>query len=267
MSAMRPDDWVILAASGVLTCGIFVLILAALAHARRTHRPLPRFSKARLVLLTLGLLSLFVGFAVPTHSVLPEMISHVLLAFAAAPLLLLGVPRAALLPLFSHPHLRRLAWALTQPPRAVTMFVLAISVCYLPRLLNVALQNASLRFLEGAVVTATALLFWWPVIEPWPAWPAEFAEMGKLLYLFIGSTALKVPGFILAIVPHTLYILPSDARPLFGLKPLADQQLAGWLMVLAGTFVLFAAATVVCFQLFHEPRKSSGVRIRDHAGH
>jgi len=171
-----------------------------------------------------GVACFFIACVLPGGSVFPEMIGHVLLAFAAPPLLLLGVPRQALLPIFVHRRPRRILRTITRPARAVVLFLTAFFLGYLPIVLNATLANAGLRFGMGLAIFATALLFWWPVIEPFPTWECDLAGLGKLLYLFIGSSVLKVLGFILAMVPRPIYRLPVSSHPLWGLSTLDDQQ-------------------------------------------
>ncbi|MCL4541437.1 MAG: cytochrome c oxidase assembly protein, partial [Chloroflexi bacterium] len=138
------------------------------------------------------------------------------------------------------------------------------SASYLPHVLDPVLATPALRFGIDLLIFFISLVFWWPVIEPWPLWHPDFGAMGKILYLFIGSTALKVPGFILAIVPRTLYQLPPGTYPVFGLTPLGDQQFAGWILVLAGTFILLTAASVVCFRMLNDTPDTQNVPVQRH---
>jgi putative membrane protein len=246
-----------------VTAGLLALLLGLLfglgvRRARANHRPLPQHTGRRATIFGSGTLVLFLAFTFPADSVLPEMIEHILLAFAVPPLLLLGVPRQVLLPIFAYRRSRRVVQALTRPSRAIIVFLVVLFACYVPHVFNATMASDGLRFALGLAILFAAVLFWWPVIEPFPSWDRELAELGKLLYLFIGSSVLKGLGFILAIVPRPIYAVPPGSRPLWGLSALNDQQYAGWLMVGAGTFVLLAAATVVCAQLLHEPDETSG---------
>lgn len=249
---MRSSDFLPFLGAIAFVVSFLLLVARVLAQAHQEGRPLPRKRSRQFSLFVSGLVLLWIALALPAHSVLTAMISHMLLAFFAAPLLLLGLPRATLLPLFEHARARHFMQLTTRPAYAVSAFVVVISTCYLPHVLDPTLTVPALRFGIDLLLFFISLAFWWPVIEPWPLWHPEFGAMGKILYLFIGSTALKVPGFILAIVPRTLYQLPPRTHLVFGLTPLEDQQFAGWMLVLAGTFVLLAAASVVCFQMMND---------------
>jgi cytochrome c oxidase assembly factor CtaG len=242
-----------------------LLFIVGIRRARANHRPLPRNMGGRVALFGAGTLTFLFAVTLPGGSVLSEMTGHVLLAFAVPPLLLLGVPRVVLLPLFVHRGSRRVMQALTRPSRTAVLFLVTLFLCYLPDVFNATLAEAWLRFIVGVIILATALLFWWPIIEPFPSWERELADLGKLLYLFIGSSVLKALGFILAIVPRPIYALPPGSPPLWGLSALNDQQYAGWLMVVAGTFVLLAAASVICIRMLHEPGEDEeATRSQDH---
>lgn len=246
-----------------MAAGLCVLLAVGIRQAQLSQRPKPAQGRAKTALFVLGLLLLLLACGLPGTSVLPTMMSHVLLAFAVPPLLLLGVPRAALLPLFAHRLPRRILQALTRPARAAVLFLVVLFGCYIPSVLNATMANEWLRVIMGLLILTAAVLFWWPLIEPFPAWERELADIGKLLYLFIGSSVLKALGFILAMVPRPIYTLPVHANPLWRLSAINDQQYAGWLMVCAGTFVLLAAATVVCAHLLHDPDEDDGPPAQD----
>lgn len=248
LAAWLPNPVVL--AIAVLLC---LLFRQGLRHARAGPYPLEGRLGRRPLLFLLGVLTFVLAFALPTASILAQMVEHVLLAFAVPPLLLLGVPRPLLLPLFEHRRSRHALRAVTRPARAAALFMAALFLWYLPRLFDAALASDWLRLLAGLSILVASLLFWWPVIEPFPAWEPELADLGKLLYLFVASSALKVLGFILALVPRPIYAPPAGAPALWGLSRLDDQHYAGWLLVMAGTFVLLGAATVVCARLFADP--------------
>ena len=227
-----------------------------LRQARQSNRPYANRVGWRPAIFGLGVLTFLAAFALPTGSVLPEMVEHVLLAFAVPPLLLWGLPRPLLVPVFERRWPRRIVRALTRPMPAIALFLCILFLWYAPSIFDLTLLDGQLRTIAGFSILVVSLLFWWPVIEPLPSWDRELADLGKLLYLFIGSTVLKVLGFILAFVPRPLYQLPHHSHTLWGMTPIEDQQAAGWLMLMAGTFVLLGAATVVCAHLLQEPEET-----------
>ncbi|MCL5947007.1 MAG: cytochrome c oxidase assembly protein, partial [Chloroflexi bacterium] len=142
---MRSGDLLPLFGAIAFAIGFLLLVLRALAHARQQGRPLPRKRSRQYTLFMSGFTLLLIALALPAHSVLLEMIAHTLLAFLAAPLLLLGLPRATLLPLFEHARPRRFMQLITRPSRAVSAFVIAISASYLPHVLDPVLATPALQ--------------------------------------------------------------------------------------------------------------------------
>lgn len=263
--------WLPYLVAPAISAALCFLYWWALRRARRSNRPYAGRVGRRPILFAGSLAVFLVAFSLPGDAVLPRMLEHVLLAFAVPPLLLLGLPRPVLVPLFERRHSRRLLQIVTRPLQAIVLFLVVLFVWYAPGLFNVTLVDAWVHILAGLTILFVAVLFWWPVIEPLPSWHPELAELGKLLYLFVGSTALKVLGFILAFAPQPIYHLPATSRPFWGLSPLEDQQGAGLLMLVAGTLVLLAAATVVCARLFaadeaaatYQPSPGGGLGVRD----
>lgn len=246
-------DWLPNPVILVIAALLCLLFRQGLRHARAGPYPVDGRLGRRPLLFLLGVLTFVLAFALPASAVLTQMVEHVLLAFAVPPLLLLGVPRPILLPLFEHRRSRHLLRAVTRPGRAAFLFMTVLFGWYLPQCFDAALASEWLRLLAGLSILAVSLLFWWPVIEPFPAWEPELADLGKLLYLFVASSALKVLGFILALVPRPIYTLPAGALSPWGISLLDDQHYAGWLIVMAGTLVLLGAATIVCCRLFADP--------------
>src|SRR5262249_2430622 len=115
-----------------------------------------------------------------------HMVQHMLLMVVVAPLLWMGAPVAPLLVGLPRP-IRRVVLAVRNAPgvRAVTRWILhpslggsasAITFWFwpVPALYDVTLESDRWHHVEHACFLGSALLFWRPVILPWPArvmWP------------------------------------------------------------------------------------------------
>src|SRR5262249_25029435 len=116
-----------------------------------------------------------------------HMLQHLLLMLVAPPLLLLGAPPIALLrglpariakdvlgPFLAWPALWRVAHLLTHPAVGGWALVLAAWLWPVPALYQLALRHPAWHVVEHATFLGAALLFWWPVVQPWPSrarWP------------------------------------------------------------------------------------------------
>jgi cytochrome c oxidase assembly factor CtaG len=101
---------------------------------------------------------------------------------------------------------------------------------------------------EHASFFTTSLLFWWPVVQPWPS-VARWPRWSIPLYLFLGTLANDAVSAFLALYDRVLY--PSYAsvpRP-FNVSPLDDQAFAGAMMWVFGTFVYLVPAVVITMQI------------------
>lgn len=172
-----------------------------------------------------------------------HMIQHLLLTMTAAPLLLLGNPlpvclwglprlvrRAVARPLTRGRRFRRALSALTLLPVAWLLYVGDLWVWHLPVLYGFAIEHELAHAAEHAAFFLTALLFWWPIIEPAPRLHRRVGRGFKILYLVAATAQNTFLGMSLALPERVFYpqYLASAVR--HGVDPLADQALAGGIM-------------------------------------
>jgi cytochrome c oxidase assembly factor CtaG len=265
------DPWLLFAL--LVTAGIYLRGWRVLSC-----RDPARWPAARLVSFLAGLLIIFLALASPVETFTSlflqvHMLQHLLLMMVAPPLLWLGAPLFPLL--LGLPRSIRTEWALpvlrssalkqafrrlAHPLPAWLLFAAATWVWHLPPTYELALASDGWHYLQHSSFLATALLFWYPVIRPYPSRPRW-------------SPWLLVPYLILADVQNTLlaaWLTFSDKplyayyvnRPRLGnLSPLEDQAAAGVLMWVPGSvaylvplFVIGDALESECpLQLAHPP--------------
>src|SRR5215468_2387504 len=138
-----------------------------------------------------------------------HMIQHLLLMTLAPPLLWLGAPVMPFLhgfplrfvqkvvgPVFRWPPLEQLGRTLGRLALCWLAATAALVAWHIPALFTRALRSDALHAFEHASLLATGLLFWWPVIRPWPS--ARVApQWSILLYLFLATLPCDVlSGFL-----------------------------------------------------------------------
>jgi len=178
-----------------------------------------------------------------------HMVQHLVLTLAFPPLLLYGTPAWVLRPLLAPPPravFRFAAWA-TRPLPAALGFLAPISLWHFPALYEAALRHHSLHIAQHLVFIATSVLMWWPVLSPVPELPriSYPAQMG---YLFLLGIPMAVVAALITLSDGVLYPFYAAAPRVWGLSPLADQQIGGLLMWVPGGLVLWLAMTVVWFR-------------------
>jgi len=225
-----------------------VLLLAgAYAAAARVWRPTPgqaaAFTGALAVILTVSVTpvaTLALHYLLSAH-----LLQNVALAEWAPALAVAATPAglaeriAAVRPLrpFLHPLV------------ALPLWLLAYGIWHLPALYDAALRHELLLHLEHATYFTTGFLLWWPVFQQLPA---RLSAGGKSAYLFAAFVLASPLGLLLALLPSPLYDFYEEAPRIWGLDPLADQQLAGVLMSVSEAVVFFAAFLVFFIRFMRE---------------
>jgi cytochrome c oxidase assembly factor CtaG len=95
----------------------------------------------------------------------------------------------------------------------------------------------------------SGLLFWWPVVQPWPS--RSEPQWSTVLYLFLATLPCDILSGFLVFSDRIAY--PVYLRAPSALAVLDDQQLAGALMWTVVTIVYLVAGTILSTQLLVSP--------------
>jgi putative membrane protein len=225
----------------------------------------------RAVSFFLGLFCTWVAVASPVASIdgkmlTGHMVQHLLLMTFAPPLIWLGAPVRAMSralrspsPLFRWPPLQKLGRILGDPTVCWLSAAAALVAWHVPALFRLGMQSPTWHLLEHASFLATGLLFWWPVIQPWPS-VARWPRWTMLLYLFLATLPCDVLSGLLVFSDRVAYPMYLCAHQQPGLSALEDQQCAAALMWTCVTVVFLAAGTILSMQLL-SPRTSPVVEV------
>src|SRR5215212_8538105 len=134
---------------------------------------------------------------------------------------------------------RRRVWrALTHPLVALPAWLLDYFLWHVPAISDAALEHqGSLIHLEHACYFGTGILMWWPLVQDAPR---RLASGARVIYAFAAFVLAAPLGLLLALLPSAAYDFYETAPRLWGLSPLADQELAGATMASEQAIVLFA---------------------------
>jgi cytochrome c oxidase assembly factor CtaG len=194
-----------------------------------------------------GLIVLFIALVSPlgavSHALFSaHMVQHLLLMLAAAPLLTLGRPIAALLrglprswreafgSVAQRPPVRSLWSRLTQPVIASALHIAALVIWHLPGPYELALDNPAIHALEHATFFFSAALFWWAV--------RSSKDYGlRILSVFGVMMTSGLLGALMTFASSPWYRSHEIFVSAWGLTALADQQLAGLYMWIPAGFV------------------------------
>ena len=252
-----------------------VLWLLLVRRVRRLHpgHPVPMARTAAflggLAAIAVALLSGIERYDTTLFSV--HMVQHLLLMLVAAPLIALAAPvtqvlRAAdpgvrnrwLLPLL---HSHAIA-AIGHPVVAWLTFTLVVWLSHFTPVFDLALEDRGSHDLEHVAYLVAALLFWWPVVAADPArWRLGYPI--RVLYLLLQLPVNSFLGMAILFAGAPLYAHYATLGSPYGITALADQELAGGLMWLAGDIAFIGAIlAVVAAWMRHEERDAPAAERR-----
>ncbi len=222
-----------------------VCFIAAL-YARRVRTLALRGTRVpawRLVSFATGILLLLAALVSPVHAIGEQlfsfhMLQHVLLGDLAPLALLAGLTGPILRPVLA--FLYRLRF-LAHPFVALPLWALNLYLWHLPFLYEAAVRHDSVHALEHLCFFTGGLIMWLPVLETLPA-PEWFGTGAKLGYIAAVRIVETILGNIFFWSGSVFYPGVYEHRQhLWGLSPLADQGLAGAVMMIEGSVVTLVA--------------------------
>ena len=207
-------------------------------------------------------LDAFAGWLLTVH-----MIQHLLLMMVAPPLLLYGSPylpllfglprdflRDGLQPFFVSPTLRKVGHFIVHPVFSLSAFVFTNTAWHVPVMYELALRSPTWHQVEHVCFLTTALLFWWPIIQPYP-WVAHTQRWLIVPYLFLADIQNTALSAFLIFYERALYPTYRIVPRITTLTPLDDQAAAGAIMWVAGSIFFLVPVGLITMQLLSTRRR------------
>jgi cytochrome c oxidase assembly factor CtaG len=253
-----------------------MVLLSGLIYIRgwfviRKTRP-TQFSAGRLAAFLLGLATLWLAIGSPMDGfadalLSAHMVEHLFLMSFVPPLLLLGNPQVPLLrglprilivrllgSLFRLKALRTLGRFLTSPVVAWLLMNLTFLGWHIPAAYDFALEHERWHDFEHICFVVSSILFWWPLIRPWPT-VARSPGWMMLPYLVgadIVNTALSA---FLAFCGVPVYRYYADQPNPFHVSLMADQVTGAVIMWVVGSLVFLVPAICITVRLLQQDSK------------
>ena len=164
--------------------------------------------------------------------------------------LLLGLPDSLaqmIIAISKRPLVRRSGELLAHPVVCWTAGIAVLVGWHIPAVLPLAMRSPSLHAFEYASFLVAGLLFWWPVIQPWPA-ELRRTRWGILLYLFLATLPCDILSASLVFSDGVAYPVYYATSHQTSISVLADQQFAGALMWTSATLIYFIPAAILTLQ-------------------
>jgi putative membrane protein len=207
-------------------------------------------------ILTLGLVWLGPLPRLAHASFAAHMTMHMGVVAIAAPLLAYGIAGQRFDPV------RRLPRLFSPVPASVVELVV-VWAFHAPALHHAARHLPAVRALEQGAFLLSGLLLWLSVLGGDVSQRAARTATG-IIALLLTSMHMTLLGALLALPLRPLYghETAHGAQPggtsLFGLTPIADQQLGGAIMLLVGGIVYLAGGLWLGARLLRQPQHASG---------
>jgi putative membrane protein len=229
-------------------------------HLRATsEEPIRQWRAAGFLL---GLVLIWTGAASPlasgdAHSLTVHMVQHLVLMSLAPPLIWLADParvlasalpswltKSIVLPMARWRPLQRLGRLLGHPLACWVAATTALVAWHVPALLTLSVHSNAWHAMEHASFLAGGLLFWWPVVQPWPSASTQ-RPWSIVLYLFLATLPCDVLSGFLVFSERIAYPVYLSAHQHVSVSVLDDQQRAGALMWTAVTIIYVVAGVIV----------------------
>jgi len=234
-------------------------LVVALLYLRRTRTLAARGQPApawRQCIFWLGIALVVIALNSPVDSLgehdffFVHMTQHVLIGDLAPLCFVVGLTGPILRPVLALPTVDRLR-ILTHPLVALPLWAINLYVWHLPFLYQAALHHSVVHALEHFLFFTCGALMWSPVVETLPA-PQWFGTGMKLGYIAIVRVLETILGNVFIWSSNVFYPWYVHARPKWGISAIHDQNFAGAVMMLEGSFVTLGALAWLFLKLASE---------------
>ena len=265
------DDWsppLFLTTALLITAALYTRGWYAIRKTRTTL-----FPTWRLVTFNLGIATIWLSIASPMDGfadalLSAHMVEHLLLMSFVPPLLLLGYPQVPLLrglphlftvrilaPFLRIKWLRTLGHFLTKPVVAWLAMNLTFLAWHIPAAYDFALEHEHWHEFEHICFLATSILFWWPLIRPWPT-TSRYPGWIMLPYLVAADIVNTALSAFLAFCDRPVYSYYLREPNPFHIAPLADQVTGAVIMWIIGSLVFLIPALFITVRLLQQESRA-----------
>ena len=165
------------------------------------------------------------------------VVQRLILILAVAPLLLLGLPYDVL-ERITRPALVDAALnRCRRPATAIGLVTFLIVGSMVPPVVEAQASSPALRGLFAVTTLVAGLVLWIPVLGRVPGIP-RLRPLARFGYLAAQAVVPAFLAFALILAPHPLYAAFAGSKAAVDLRPLNDQQIAGFVSKLTMLIVL-----------------------------
>jgi putative membrane protein len=254
--------------TSVLIAAGFIYVRGWLSLRRTRPKEIPKW---RLFSFLGGLFAIFVAVSssLDTYSetlLFMHMAQHFVLMSVAPPLIVAGSPFVPMLrglsgpivrriggPIFRSSSMHSLQGLMSRLPFAWLAMNLAYIGWHIPKAYEFALSSENWHNFEHFCFLSTSLIFWWPIVQPWPA-RRRLNSWLLIPYLLTADFVNTGLSALLCFSGRLLYPSYGVIERPFGIDALKDQIAAGAFMWVFGSLVFLVPAIYLIIRLLSNGR-------------
>jgi cytochrome c oxidase assembly factor CtaG len=241
----KPYEWDFhLATWLVMLVAVILVVLGHRRLLRESDRPI-RWTRDDIAIFAGACAAALVALTWPladlaAHwSLTALMIQRLILLLAVAPMLLLGIPYDVLERITRPALVDAVLVRCRRPATAIVFVTVVIVVSTIPPVVEAQSSSSVVRGLLAVTTLIAGLVLWIPVLGRVPGLP-RLRPMMRFGYLAAQAVVPAFLSFVLILSPHPLYAAFAGSKAAIGLRPLNDQQIAGFVSKLTMLIVLLA---------------------------
>ncbi len=211
--------------------------------------------RSQVVFFSLGVLVIYAATGSPLHDLSDtylasaHMLQHILLMLVAAPLLIAGIPGWIWQALLRVRGAMPVARVLTNPLVALALFNATLLLTHMPSVVDLQVRQWWFHLFVHLGQVGAGLVLWWPILSQVPELPRLSYPL-QMGYLFLQSLLPSVAASFVTFSSGVVYPVYAEAPRIWGITPITDQQIAGGLMKLMGSLILWSFMTLAFFKWY-----------------
>lgn len=219
-----------------------------------------RVRRSQAWLFAAGVFTIYAVAGTPIHELSEQyllsvhMFQHTAFTLVSAPLLLAGVPAWLWEALLRQRGMMPVAKKLTHPIVAFGLLNLLLVFTHLPVAVDYSLNHHWFHLVVHIALVASAMLMWWPILSVVPALPRLAAPL-QMAYLFMQSLIPTVIASFVTFADGAVYSFYERAPRIGGISAETDQQIAGGMMKIIGSIIIWSFIAVAFFQWYAREQK------------
>ncbi len=172
------------------------------------------------------------------------VVQRVLMVLVVAPLLVLGLPYDIVQWATRPAAVDAVLLRLHRPPVAIATVTVVLVGSMTPWVVHGQATSLAFRAVTTVLVVAAGIILWLPVLGRIPGTP-RLKPVVRFAYLIAQAVVPAFLSFIYIFSTHPLYAEFARSHRAIGLRPLNDQQIAGFVSKLSMLLVLLCVGGVV----------------------